>query len=105
MALQSGRKHRLFAEGGVCQPCHSRRNDMARKVRVVALGMIVAASPLSATTPVPTPATLPSTEAPGTEYCLRVGPYTGTRLEEVQCWTRQEWAEQCVFEDLVMTCV
>jgi hypothetical protein len=78
---------------------------MAHKIWVVALGTIVAASPLSATTPEPTPATLPSNEAAGTEYCLRVGPYTGTRLEGVQCRTREEWAEQCVFEELVMTCV
>ena len=68
---------------------------MALKILAVALGMIVAASPLSATTPEPTPTTLPATEAPGTEYCLRVGPYTGTRLESVQCLTRQEWAELC----------
>ena len=78
---------------------------MANKVWAIALGMIFAASPLSATTPEPTPRTLPATEAPGTEYCLRVGPYTGTRLESVQCWTRQEWAEHCVFEDLVLQCV
>lgn len=68
---------------------------MALKILAVALSMIAAVSPLSATTPEPTPKTLPPTEAPGTEYCLRVGPYTGTRLEAVQCWTRQEWAEQC----------
>lgn len=68
---------------------------MAHKILVVALGMIVAASPLSATTPEPTPETIPPTETPGTHYCLRVGPYTGTRLETVQCWTRQQWAEQC----------
>jgi hypothetical protein len=72
---------------------------MAFKILAVALGMIVAASPLSATTPEPTPRTLPPTEAPGTQYCLRVGPYTGTRLDSVQCWTRQEWAEQCAYED------
>jgi hypothetical protein len=72
---------------------------MALKISVVALGMIVAASPLSATTPEPTPKTIPSTEPPGTQYCLRVGPYTGTRLESVQCWSRQEWAEHCAFEN------
>jgi hypothetical protein len=66
---------------------------MAHKILAVALSMIVAASPLLATTP--TPKTLPPTEAPGTQYCLRVGPYTGSRLDSVQCWTRQEWAEQC----------
>jgi len=72
---------------------------MALKILVVALTMIGAASPLSATTPEPTPRTLPSTEPPGTQYCLRVGPYTGTRLESVQCWSRQEWAEQCAYEN------
>jgi hypothetical protein len=69
---------------------------MAHKLLVAALSMIVAASPLSATSPEPVPKTLPATEAPGTEYCLRVGPYTGTRLERVQCWTRQKWADECV---------
>jgi hypothetical protein len=68
---------------------------MALKILVAALGMIAAASPLPATTPEPIPATLPTTEAPGTLYCLRVGAYTGSRLESVQCQTRQEWAEEC----------
>ena len=68
---------------------------MAHKILAVALSMIVAASPLSATSPEPIPKTIPPTETPGTQYCLRIGPYTGTRLESVQCLTRQEWAEQC----------
>ncbi|MCF2515093.1 hypothetical protein LVY65_08465 [Sphingomonas sp. G124] len=68
---------------------------MAQKLSAIALGFIIAASPLSATTPKPIPETLPATETPGTQYCLRVGPYTGSRLEAVQCWTRQEWADQC----------
>jgi len=78
---------------------------MAHKILVVAFGMIVAASSLSATTPEPTPKTIPPTEAPGTQYCLRVGPYTGSRLETVQCWTRQEWAEQCDYEEWAKQCV
>ena len=32
-------------------------------------------------------------------YCLRIEAITGTRLEEVKCWTRQEWAEQGVDVD------
>jgi len=72
---------------------------VALKILVAAFGMIVTASPLSATTPEPTPATLPPTEAPGTLYCLRVGAYTGTRLEHVQCWTRQKWADQCNYDN------
>ena len=78
---------------------------MVHKILVIALSTVVAASPLSATTPEPTPRTIPPTETPGTQYCLRVGPYTGTRLETVQCWTRQEWAEQCVYEEWAKQCV
>ena len=72
---------------------------MALKILVAAVGMIAAASPLTATTPEPIPATLPTTGAPGTIYCLRVGPYTGSRLESVQCQTRQEWAVECAYQD------
>jgi hypothetical protein len=32
-------------------------------------------------------------------YCLRIEAVTGSRLEEVKCWTRQEWAEQDVDVD------
>ena len=44
------------------------------------------------------PAAAPAGSA-DTRYCLRVGPYTGSRLETVQCWTRQQWAEQCDQDD------
>lgn len=27
---------------------------------------------------------------------MRVEAFTGSRIEEVKCWTRQEWAEQGV---------
>ena len=30
---------------------------------------------------------------PGTRYCLRVDPPTGSRIETIQCRTRDEWAE------------
>jgi len=72
---------------------------MAHKILVAAFGMFVAASPLSATSPEPIPRTIPATEAPGALYCLRVGSYTGTRLDHVQCQTRQEWAELCNNDD------
>ena len=40
---------------------------------------------------------LPATPAPaGTEttrYCLRVDPITGSRIETIQCRTREEWAQ------------
>jgi hypothetical protein len=69
----------------------SRRNDMARKELLVALGLIVATSPAMAsreqtpTTPAP-----PGTAT--TRYCLRVDPETGSRIATIQCRTRDDWA-------------
>ena len=67
---------------------------MAHKALVGALGIIAAASPLSATAPDsdPTPAVAPA-GTPETRYCLRVEPQTGSRIEDVECWTREQWAE------------
>lgn len=78
---------------------------MALKILVAAMSMIFAASPLSAAVPEPTLKTISPTDSPGTQYCLRVGPFTGTRLESVQCWTRQEWADQCAYDEWVKQCV
>lgn len=33
---------------------------------------------------------------PDALYCLRIEAITGSRLEQVRCWTRGEWAEQGV---------
>jgi hypothetical protein len=30
--------------------------------------------------------------SPSTRYCLRVDPITGSRLETIQCRTREDWA-------------
>lgn len=30
---------------------------------------------------------------PQTEYCLRVDPPTGSRMETIQCRTREDWAD------------
>lgn len=30
---------------------------------------------------------------PDTRYCLRVDPITGTRIETIQCRTREDWAD------------
>jgi len=40
----------------------------------------------------PVPPTAPP-GTPNTRYCMRVEPQTGSRLESVECWTREEWAE------------
>ena len=59
------------------------------KELVVALTMIAATLPLPAgnagTTGAPT-------GTPDTRYCLRVDPPTGSRIETIQCRTRDEWA-------------
>ena len=64
---------------------------MAHRELLFALGMIAAASPVAASRPEPTPPTAPA-GGPETRYCLRVEPHTGTRIESVECWTREEWA-------------
>ena len=31
---------------------------------------------------------------PEARYCLRVAPVTGSLVERVRCWTREQWVEQ-----------
>ena len=80
---------------------------MAHKELLIALGMIVAISPVSAAQPdsgplrtsvdpPPTAAAPPGT--PDTKYCMRVE-LTGNVIEPVRCWTREEWADQGVNVD------
>ena len=78
---------------------------MARGL-IVALGLIVAASPLSAqpdsglieTDAQSPPATAAPPGTPNTKYCMRIV-LTGNVMEPVRCWTRGEWAEQGVDVD------
>ena len=78
---------------------------MARKEVVLALSMIVAASPAPlAAQPdsdpiVPVATGTAPAGPPGTRYCMRVDPNTGSLIETVQCWTREQWAEQGVDVD------
>ena len=37
---------------------------------------------------------------PGTRYCLRVDPETGSRIETIQCRTRADWADLDVDVDV-----
>ena len=66
---------------------------MAYKEFVVALSMIVATSPLSATQPEPTPEPGAPTASADARYCLRVEPVTGSRIETIRCETREGWAQ------------
>lgn len=74
-------------------------NDMAYKEWIVALSAIVAASPVSAKEAEPIPVSAAPMASADARYCLRIEPVTGTRLELIRCWTRQEWAEQGVDVD------
>ena len=74
---------------------------MSHKQWILALGMTVAAAPLSATTFQPVTGPLPPQGTPETKYCLRVEPITGTRIGGIECLTREEWAEGDVDVDEV----
>ena len=73
---------------------------MAYKELALALTIIVAASPASATNQEPLPPTTAPAGTIQTKYCMHIEAVTGTRLEEVKCWTRDEWAEQGVDVDV-----
>jgi hypothetical protein len=72
---------------------------MAHKKLVLALTMIVAASPVSAAGEGSARKTAAPAGTPQTQYCMYIEAITGSRLEEVKCWTREEWAEQGVDVD------
>lgn len=72
---------------------------MAQKALVVALSMILAIPPALAAGQEPTPDQAAPAAGPDAKYCLRVEPFTGSRIERIKCWTRQEWAEQGVDVD------
>ena len=70
---------------------------MAYKALLAALSMIAAASPaLANQDPSPSSPT-PIADAQG-RICLRVE-VTGRIVDTVECWTREEWAEQDVDVD------
>jgi hypothetical protein len=71
---------------------------MAHKALIVALSTIAAASPVSATNQYPAPTTAPP-GTPETKYCMHIEAITGSRIEKLKCWTRDEWAEQEVDVD------
>lgn len=66
---------------------------MAHRQLILALSMIVAVSPVSATQPDrPREGAAPAAPADA-RYCLRVDPITGSRMETIQCRTRADWAQ------------
>jgi len=69
---------------------------MAHKEWLFALSMVAVASPLAASQPDLGRPTAAPAGTPQTKYCMRIEAVTGTRLETVKCWTREEWAEEGV---------
>jgi hypothetical protein len=72
---------------------------MAHEKLLIAVGMLVFAPPVAAAQVETGPGMAAPAGAPGTRYCMRVDPVTGSLVETVQCWTREEWAEQGVDVD------
>ena len=72
---------------------------MACKELVVALGMIAASPAIAAASGGPVSPGPAPTDPADTQYCLRIEAIIGSRIEEVRCWTRQEWAEREVDVD------
>jgi hypothetical protein len=72
---------------------------MALGAAIVALSLVAATQGIVAATPEPGQPAAAPTASPDARYCLRLEPVTGTRLELVRCWTRQEWAAQGVDVD------
>ena len=73
---------------------------MTHKELILAVGVIAAAAPLSATVyPAEGPIAPPGT--PDTKYCLRVEPITGSLIGGTKCLTREQWAEGDVDVDEV----
>lgn len=86
-----GRQGVIFAGGGRAG-FGGRRNHMVQK-SIAAIITFLAALPVAATS---AERTAPPAGSADARYCLRVEPATGSLVETVRCWTRQEWTEQGV---------
>jgi hypothetical protein len=71
---------------------------MAHTALLLAFGLVTA-SPASATVQDTQWAGAPEGTSE-TKYCMRIEAITGSRIEEVKCWTRAEWAERGVDVDV-----
>lgn len=70
---------------------------MTRNGLIVAFaGLAAVGAPLAAQSMDMGPA---PTGTPDTKYCMKIEAPTGSRIESVRCWTREEWAEQGVDVD------
>ena len=69
-----------------------------RSTKILAAALTIAASPVMASQSTEMTEGAPQA-SPGALYCLKVEANTGTRLETVQCYTRDEWAQMEVDVD------
>lgn len=69
---------------------------MAYKEVILALGLVAVAAPLSASIQDQAPAIGAPEGTPDTKYCMHIEAVTGSRIEKLKCWTREEWAEHDV---------
>ena len=72
---------------------------MALKLSAIAFSLIAAAAPLTAAQPETDVGEGAPAAGPDAKYCLRVDPFTGSNIERIKCWTREQWAEQGVDVD------
>jgi hypothetical protein len=72
---------------------------MAYTALILALTMIVAASPRPAGGEESNLTNAAPAGTPETRYCMYIEAITGSRIETVKCWTREEWAQQGVDVD------
>ena len=72
---------------------------MSNKKLAILSGLIVATTPLVAQTLATNPVTGAPAAGPNARYCMRVAPATGSLVEVVRCWTRDQWSEQGVDVD------
>ena len=72
---------------------------MSHKKLAVTFSLIVAASPALAQAPERDSMAGAPAAGPEARYCLRVAADTGSLIERVRCWTREQWAEQGVDVD------
>jgi hypothetical protein len=72
---------------------------MPHKTWILTFGLIVAVSPALAQPSGQDPTAGAPAAGPDARYCMRVEPGTGSLVERIRCWTREQWVEQGVDVD------
>jgi uncharacterized protein YraI len=65
----------------------------------LAFSLVAAASPALAQSSGRDGMTGAPAAGPGARYCLRVAADTGSLVERIRCWTREQWVDQGVDVD------